>query len=105
MNRDPILSLAGLAMKAGKAVSGEFAVEKEGKKGTACLILIAEDASGGTKKSLKDMCTFYQIPCIEYGRKEELGKSVGKDYRAAIAILDPGFSRSIMKKYQSEKEE
>ena len=46
------LSLLGLAMKAGKVVSGEFAVEKYVKEGkSTSLVLVAEDASKNTKKS------------------------------------------------------
>ena len=38
--------LIGLSMKAGKIASGEFAVEKAVKQGTAHLVILAEDASG-----------------------------------------------------------
>ena len=37
-------SMIGLATKAGKVVSGEFAVEKAIKDGKAFLVIIAEDA-------------------------------------------------------------
>ena len=37
-------SMIGLATKAGKVVSGEFAVEKAIKDGKAFLVTIAEDA-------------------------------------------------------------
>ena len=39
------LSLAGLAAKAGKVVSGEFATEKAVKTGKAYLVITAQDAS------------------------------------------------------------
>ena len=49
MARDRILNLIGLAMKAGKVVSGEFSVEKCIKSGKARLVIIATDASENTK--------------------------------------------------------
>ena len=49
MNIRKELSLLGLAMKAGKVVSGEFATEKAVKGKTAFLVLIAEDASENTR--------------------------------------------------------
>lgn len=46
------ISLVGLAAKAGKVVSGEFATEKAVKSQKASLVLIAEDASENTKRNL-----------------------------------------------------
>ena len=47
------LSLVSLATKAGKTASGEFCTEKEVKTGMAELVIVAEDASDNTKRSLK----------------------------------------------------
>ena len=55
-------SMIGLATKAGKVVSGEFAVEKAIKDGKAFLVIIAEDASDNTKKHFSDMCIYSKIP-------------------------------------------
>lgn len=44
-----VLSMLGLAAKAGKVASGEFSTEKEVKSGNACLVIVAEDASDNTK--------------------------------------------------------
>ena len=51
------LSLLGLAAKAGRVVSGEFATEKAVKAGKARLVLVAGDASDNSKKKFSDMCT------------------------------------------------
>lgn len=48
---DKALSMIGLATKAGKIASGEFAVESAVRKGKAVLVIIASDASDNTKKS------------------------------------------------------
>ncbi len=37
-----VLSMLGLAAKAGKVASGEFSTEKEVKSGNACLVIVAE---------------------------------------------------------------
>ena len=44
------ISLVGLAAKAGKVVSGEFATEKAVKTQKAFLVIIAQDASENTRK-------------------------------------------------------
>ena len=53
---DKVISLLGLAERAGKIASGEFAAEKAVKTGKARLIIVAEDASDNTKKKFSDMC-------------------------------------------------
>ena len=42
------LSMLGLAMKAGKVSSGEFATEQAVKSGSAYLVILAETASANT---------------------------------------------------------
>ena len=52
MKQDKALAMIGLAQKAGKIVSGEFATEKAVKTGKAALVIVAGDASENTKKHL-----------------------------------------------------
>ena len=103
MNRlpaDKVLSLVGLAKKAGRLVSGEFMTEKALTEEKAFLVIIAKDASDNTKKHFNDMCNFRNVPYIEYGAKEELGKILGCKIRASLAVLDYGFANSIIKKVE-----
>ena len=93
-----IYSMLGLATKAGMIVSGEFMTEKAVKSGTACLVIVAEEASDNTKKMFTNMCHFYKVPLHIFGTKEELGNSMGKEFRASAAIIDPGFAKAIQKK-------
>lgn len=98
MKNDRILSMLGLAMRAGKVVSGEFSVEKRIQKREAWLVLVASDASDNTKKLFRNKCDFYHIPCYIYAGKEALGHAIGKGARASIAILDKGFAEVIQKR-------
>ena len=75
-----VLSMLGLAAKAGKVASGEFSTEKD------------------TKKMFRNMCKYYEVPMEIFATKEELGHWIGKAYRASICILDEGFAKSIVKK-------
>ena len=93
-----ILSLFGLAARAGRLASGEFQTETAVKSGTAYLVVVAEDASDNTKKLFQDKCSFYKVPLITLGTKEELGHAIGKEYRASLALLDEGFAKAVMKK-------
>lgn len=93
-----IFSMIGMAMKAGKVVSGEFATEKAVKTGKAFLVIVSDAASDNTKKMFRNMCTFYEVPMYTYGTKEELGHSMGKEFRASLAVTDEGFAKSIKKR-------
>ncbi len=91
------MGMIGLAMRAGKVVSGEFSTEKAVKTKAAKLVIVAADASENTKKLFRDKCSFYHVPIQICSSKEELGKAIGKEYRASIAITDSNFATQIMK--------
>lgn len=95
--RDRVLSMLGMAARAGKVVSGEFAVEQNVKNQKATLVFVAVDASENTKKMFHDMCAFYQTKMLVYGTKEALGQAIGKEFRASVAVLDQGFADAIEK--------
>jgi ribosomal protein L7Ae-like RNA K-turn-binding protein len=96
-DRKRVLNLIGLATKAGKTVSGEFSTERAVKSGKAYLVIVAEEASDNTKKKFSNMCTYYQVPICMFGMKDELGRHMGKEMRASLAILDEGFARAMVK--------
>ena len=85
-NNNKVLSLVGLATKAGKIASGEFSTEKSVKTGKGFLVLVAADASENTRKKFSNMCEFY-----------ELGKFCGKEFRASLAVQDENFAKAMMK--------
>lgn len=103
-NRDKILSLIGLAVKAGRCTSGEMMTEKETKSGRAKLVIVAADASDNTKKNFRDMCEFYRVPICFYGDKDTLGHAMGKEFRASLAILDEGFADGIQKELKNRED-
>ncbi len=102
MRRSRTASLLGLAMKAGKLVSGEFLTEKAVKSGKASMVIVAADASDNTKKMFTDMCTYYKVPLYFWGKKEDLGAAIGRDYRASVALTDAGFRDAVVKQIESE---
>lgn len=92
-----VLSLIGLATKAGKTVSGEFSTEKSVKTGKGFLVIVAEDVSENTRKKFQNMCDFYEVPVYFFSNKEELGRFCGKQFRASIAVQDENFAKAIVK--------
>ncbi|MBE5945953.1 MAG: 50S ribosomal protein L7ae [Lachnospiraceae bacterium] len=99
--KDKALALLSIAAKAGKIVSGGFMCEKAIQEGTACLIIIAEDASGNTRKKFTDKSTFYNVPCRVAGTSEVLGHRIGKQNRMVVAVTDEGLAEQITNKLDS----
>lgn len=95
--KNKVLSMLGLAARSRNVVSGGFATEQAVKCGKASLVIIAEDASGNTRKKYSNMCDFYEVPCAFHGTKAVLGHSMGKDERSVLAVTDEGFADSIRK--------
>ena len=60
-NNNKVLSLLGLATKAGKVASGEFSTEKSVKTGKGFLVLVADDASQNTRKKFQNMCVVFLV--------------------------------------------
>lgn len=104
---DKVLSLLGIAKKAGKTASGGFQTENAVKAGTARLCIAAEDASARTIKQYRDACAYYDVPFAVYGTKETLGHAMGQELRSGMAVLDEGLAEAILlniRKGNTEKE-
>ena len=90
-------------MRGHNLVSGEMQTLEAIKKGSAMLIIIAEDASDNTKKLFTDKCSFYEVPVCSYGTKESLGRAIGKDFRSSVGVCDAGLADAIVKQMNEEK--
>jgi len=91
--------MLGMARGAGKAVSGEFSVEKAIKSGKARLVIISKDASDNTKKLFYNKCSYYRVPIYEYSDKISLGHALGQEMRTSVAVLDDNFANNIIDKF------
>ena len=105
MKRDSVLSLISIAKKAGKIASGEFQTEAAVKSGKAFLVLVSEEASANTAKKFRNMCSFYEVPIFFLSDKESLGRAMGKEFRASLAIQDENFAKAILKELERENPE
>lgn len=92
--RNKKLNLLGLAMRAGKIISGESLVLKEVRMRKASVVILANDASENTKKKISDKCSFYGVPVIDEFSTEEMSRAIGKE-RVVCALTDAGFSAKL----------
>lgn len=98
MRPDKVLSMIGMAARAGNIASGEFSTEKAVKGGKACLVILAKDASQNTTKHFSDMCVYRKIPLFKYADKKQLGNCIGKECRASMAVTDKNLAGAIVKR-------
>ena len=98
---EKILGFIGIAKRAGKVSVGTFVCESAIKSGVSRLIIIAEDASEKTKKSLKDACKFYEVPFFEFSDMGSLGRITGGGEKVVISVNDDGFAEAIQDKIDS----
>lgn len=90
------LSLLPIAMKAGAIAAGEYQCEESIKSGEAYFVIIAEDASDNTRKKFEDKCSYYEVPYVIYGEKENLGQLIGKAERSVIAVKKEDFGTQFI---------
>ncbi|MDD5603217.1 MAG: ribosomal L7Ae/L30e/S12e/Gadd45 family protein [Eubacteriales bacterium] len=95
MIKENVLKFIGLAKKAGKLREGERACLDSILKMKAKLVLLATDASEGTRTKFIRACYDNEIPTVSYGTKEEIGRYVGKNQTTVIAVTDGSFAGRI----------
>ena len=100
MLRNKVLQMLGIAAKSGNVASGEFSTEKAVKSGRAYLVIVSEEASANTNKMFTNMTNFYEVPMHIFGTKEELGRCIGKQFRASLAITDENLANAVVSKLE-----
>ncbi|HOQ06212.1 MAG TPA: ribosomal L7Ae/L30e/S12e/Gadd45 family protein [Clostridiales bacterium] len=96
MTDNRIYSFLGLATKAGKLISGDDTCERTVRKGKVRLVIVAEDASENTRKKFEDICSYRNIAMRFFGKKEKLGRYIGKSMRSVVAVIDGNFSKRLL---------
>lgn len=99
------LKFFGLIRRAGKLTVGCDPVADSMRKGEAKLVVMANDISENTKKTVLKNAKAYGVHTIIVScTKEELSFSVGK-LAAVVSVDDEGFAGSLLKKLADDKEE
>ena len=94
MNR--VLSLLGLAKKAGRIEAGEESVGTAARAHDARLILLAGDAAENSVKRARRFAEEGACLCAALpATREELGRAVGRASCAMLAVTDIGFAAAV----------
>ena len=102
IENNKVLSLIGLATKAGKTVSGEFSTEKSVKQEKVSWHWWQMMPPKTQKRNFGILCTYYEVPLYFLSDKESLGRAMGKEFRASLAVQDENFAKAIMKALEKE---
>ena len=102
---DKVLSLLGLARRAGKLEAGFDAAVSAVKAKKAFLLVAAADLSEKTVKNLKYEGDRGGIPTVRVkAGMEETGRACG--VRAGVlAVTEQGFAKALLQELEREKEE
>ena len=77
MNKQKALNMLGLAMRAGKLITGEEMTLKRFVTQRAALVLVASDAGKNTQKKIKDKSSYYEIPLLDTFSADEISSAIG----------------------------
>ena len=103
---DKVLSLLGLAKKAGRLEAGEEPVGAAARARDARVILLASDAADNTMRRAKHFAEAGACLCtVIPATKDELGRAVGRSSCAMLAVTDIGFAEAAAKKLAAIDEE
>ena len=89
----------GFCARAGKLISGDFAVTKAVHSGTAKAVIVDFCASTATLKKWKNSCEYYNIDLFI---TDSPGKFSGKPEKIVFAVADAGFYEMIKKAYEND---
>ncbi len=93
---DKILSLLGIARRAGKISIGHDASVTDLKCGKAKLCLVSVSASQRLKEEMAHICRTFKADIIFSAyTTEELGISLGSKAIAVLTVNDEGFAKRI----------
>ena len=92
MGSDRLGGMIGLAVKAGKAASGSFAVESAVRRGQARLVLVDGRASANKIREMEAVCANRGVQCVRLADSGVLESLLGRENRTVLAILDEGFA-------------
>lgn len=102
MNDRRAASMLGIARRAGKVESGEYATEQALRRGRARLLILSADASDNTVKKFINMAEGHHVPVFRFRSKAELGHAIGTGDRSCLAVTDDGLAGAVSKYLEEE---
>jgi ribosomal protein L7Ae-like RNA K-turn-binding protein len=93
-----VLSLLGLARRAGKVAAGTDRSRQALGSRAAKLVLIAADASPVQRRKLEGLIRRGTVPHVVIGDRAALGAAVGAPPLSAVAVTDARFAEQMLRR-------
>ena len=91
-------SWLGLARRAGALVTGTFATRQALREDRVKLVLLATDASEGSRRKVLGLVEGKGVPCRTVGTRSELGAAVGESPRSAVGVVETSFAEQLLRR-------
>ncbi len=91
-----VLSVLGLARRAGAVVHGTMAVRAALQDGRALLVVVAQDASAKQLVKVTRLAEHRGVPLRTVARQEELGRAIGVAPVSALAVTEEAFAGRLL---------
>jgi ribosomal protein L7Ae-like RNA K-turn-binding protein len=88
--------MLGIAQRARAVESGTTACEVALKRGKARLLILSRDLSKGAFDKIGDQAVRQGVPVLTVADRQSLGKALGHDERAVVAITDERLAERLM---------
>lgn len=96
-NKQKALNLLGLAMRAGKVITGTETVIADLNKNKVKIVIIASDLHENTLEKVNRASQKNNIPVVNVFNTSELEHAIGKK-RRVLGLIDNGFSKALVKR-------
>ena len=98
-----LLSLLGIARKAGKLCWGQETAAEAIRGGKAGLLILASDISGNSAKKAQRTAESFQVPILTLSAgMAELERAIGKR-SGILAVTDEGFAKRLSELYAESR--
>lgn len=101
-NHQKSANLLGLALRAGKLVTGEELVLREIRRQQVVCVVLATDAGYHLTKTIQDKCLYYKIPYLQIFTAAEISAALGRK-RSVCGICDQGFAKRLRELCEEQK--
>lgn len=94
---EAVWRIIGLAVRAGRVMTGTEGTHQALRRNKARLVLLATDTAEDTAQKTRRLCQQTGVPLRQFGTKADMGHWTGHAERAVSAILDDGFTGRIIR--------
>jgi ribosomal protein L7Ae-like RNA K-turn-binding protein len=100
-NSNHVLSLLGLARRAGNIITGQTLCIEGVKSKKVSLLIIAGDLNETTRYKMSQLCETEGVEYRIFSNKADLSHAVGKENYGLFGVTNKKFSRAIIDKMEA----